>query len=51
MVGALEASVLPLLVAGHLRVPVSETFTLSRAADAYARFAAAGQCGKIVLVR
>lgn len=50
VVAALEAKVLPLLAAGRLRVPVSETFPLGRAADAYERFAARGRLGKIVLL-
>jgi NADPH:quinone reductase-like Zn-dependent oxidoreductase len=50
VIGALEARVLPLLAAGRISVPVSETFTLSRATAAYERFAAAGKFGKIVLV-
>jgi putative PIG3 family NAD(P)H quinone oxidoreductase len=46
---AMERSVLPLLAAGDVRVPVSDTFPLERAADAYERFAAGGKLGKIIL--
>ena len=46
---ALERSVLPLLAAGTLKVPVAETFALQRAEAAYDRFAAGGKLGKIVL--
>jgi NADPH:quinone reductase-like Zn-dependent oxidoreductase len=45
----MERSVLPLLAAGDVRVPVSDTFPLERAADAYERFAAGGKLGKIIL--
>jgi len=41
---------LPLLERGELRVPIEATFPLERAEDAYARFAAGGKLGKIVLV-
>jgi NADPH:quinone reductase-like Zn-dependent oxidoreductase len=47
---AVDAHVLPLLVAGRLRVPVSATFPMERAAEAYERFAQGGKLGKIVLV-
>jgi NADPH:quinone reductase-like Zn-dependent oxidoreductase len=47
---AVTAHVLPLLGAGRLQVPVSETFALAAATAAYARFAAGGKFGKIVLV-
>jgi putative PIG3 family NAD(P)H quinone oxidoreductase len=46
---AMERSVLPLLAAGTVRVPVAETYPLDRAEDAYARFEAGGKLGKIVL--
>jgi len=46
----MEAHVLPLFVAGALRVPIADTFALDRAADAYDRFAEGGKVGKIVLV-
>jgi NADPH2:quinone reductase len=49
VVRRLERHVLPLLAAGRLRVPVAETFPLDRAEAAYARFAASGKLGKIVL--
>ena len=44
-----ERSVLPLLEAGVVHVPVAETFPLSEVAAAYDRFAAGGKLGKIVL--
>jgi NADPH:quinone reductase len=50
VVAELAANVLPLLAAGRLRVPLSETFPLSRAAGAYEAFTARGKLGKIVLV-
>lgn len=46
---AVERHVVPLLTEGRVRVPVSATFTLDRAADAYEHFAAGGKFGKIVL--
>jgi NADPH2:quinone reductase len=48
---AIEREVLPLFETSPpaLRVPVAETFSLERAADAYERFAAGGKLGKIVL--
>jgi len=45
----IEHEVLPLFESGALRVPVAETFPLADAATAYARFAAGGKLGKIVL--
>jgi NADPH2:quinone reductase len=45
----MERSVLPLLGAGTVRVPIAETYPLDRAEDAYARFEAGGKLGKIVL--
>lgn len=45
----IERHVLPLLESGRLAVLVDETFPLDRATDAYARFAAGGKLGKIVL--
>jgi NADPH:quinone reductase-like Zn-dependent oxidoreductase len=45
-----EREVLPLLETGALKVPVSETFPLERAEEAYDRFAAGGKLGKIVLL-
>jgi len=47
---AIERSVLPLVTAGRVRVLIDSTFPLSGAADAYARFAAGGKLGKIVIV-
>jgi putative PIG3 family NAD(P)H quinone oxidoreductase len=47
---AVEAAVLPLVAAGRVIVPVSETFALSDARRAYEQFAAGGKFGKIVLV-
>lgn len=44
-----EANVLPLVAAGTVGVPIHERFALDQAADAYARFAAGGKLGKIVL--
>jgi NADPH:quinone reductase len=45
----MERSVLPLLAAGGVRVLISETFPLERAAEAYERFQAGGKLGKIIL--
>lgn len=47
--GAVERHVVPLLARGRVQVPVSDTFGLADAADAYERFAAGGKFGKIVL--
>ena len=47
---AIRAHVIPLLVAGRLRVPVADTYPLSQADAAYERFAAGGKLGKVVLV-
>ena len=44
-----ERSVLPLLAARTLHVPVASVYPLDRVADAYERFAAGGKFGKIVL--
>ena len=46
---AVERHVVPLLADGTVQVPVLETFPLSRAAEAYDRFAAGSKLGKIVL--
>jgi putative PIG3 family NAD(P)H quinone oxidoreductase len=46
---AVERSVLPLLASGQVVVPLSSTFELERAAEAYDAFAAGGKLGKIVL--
>lgn len=47
---AVERHVLPLLAAGAVTVPIAATYPLSDAAAAYARFAAGGKLGKIVLL-
>jgi putative PIG3 family NAD(P)H quinone oxidoreductase len=47
---AVERSVLPLLDAGAIFVPVAACFPLARVHDAYERFAAGGKLGKIVLI-
>jgi NADPH:quinone reductase-like Zn-dependent oxidoreductase len=47
---AVERHVLPLLATGAVTVPIAATFSLAEAADAYARFAAGGKFGKIVLL-
>ena len=44
-----EAHVLPLLAAGRVIVPVAATFPMVDANAAYARFAAGGKLGKVVL--
>jgi NADPH:quinone reductase-like Zn-dependent oxidoreductase len=46
---AMERSVLPLLAAGTVRVPIAQTFGIEDAAAAYERFAAGGKLGKIIL--
>jgi NADPH:quinone reductase-like Zn-dependent oxidoreductase len=46
---AVEHHVAPLLAAGRVTVPVTETFPLDDAAAAYERFAQGGKLGKIVL--
>jgi NADPH:quinone reductase len=46
---AMERSVLPLLAAASVRVPIAETFPLAQAVAAYDRFAEGGKLGKIVL--
>jgi putative PIG3 family NAD(P)H quinone oxidoreductase len=46
---AVERSVLPLLAAGTIMVPVAATYPLTRASEAYDRFAAGGKLGNIVL--
>jgi putative PIG3 family NAD(P)H quinone oxidoreductase len=45
-----EKQVLPQLAAGRVRVPVTATFPLDQAAEAYERFATGGKFGKIVLI-
>jgi NADPH:quinone reductase len=47
---AVERHVLPLVAAGAVRVPVSETFPLDEVVEAYERFAAGGKMGKIVVL-
>ncbi|MHB8490955.1 MAG: zinc-binding dehydrogenase [Solirubrobacteraceae bacterium] len=44
-----EREVLPAVEAGRVAVPIEEVFPLARAPEAYARFAAGGKLGKIVL--
>ena len=46
---AVEHHVVPLLAAGRLTVPVTDTFALDDVAAAYERFAAGGKLGKVVL--
>jgi NADPH:quinone reductase-like Zn-dependent oxidoreductase len=46
----MERSVLPLLGAGAVTVPVAATFPLAEVADAYERFTTGGKFGKIVLL-
>jgi NADPH:quinone reductase len=46
---ALERSVLPLLAAGTVKVPIAATYPLDRVEAAYERFSAGGKLGKIVL--
>jgi NADPH:quinone reductase len=45
----MERSVLPLLAAGAVKVPVAETYPLDRAPAAYDHFQAGGKLGKIIL--
>ena len=45
-----ERHVSPLVAAGAVRVPVSETFPLDEVAAAYERFEAGGKLGKIVVL-
>jgi NADPH:quinone reductase-like Zn-dependent oxidoreductase len=44
-----EASVLPLVADGRLRVPIDAEFPLAEVAAAYERFTGGGHLGKIVL--
>jgi NADPH:quinone reductase-like Zn-dependent oxidoreductase len=46
-----ERHVLPLLAGGRVTVPLAATFPFAEVAAAYARFAAGGKLGKIVLLR
>jgi len=50
LVATLGELVVPALAEGRLRVPVTATFPLADAGAAYARFAAGGKVGKVVLV-
>ncbi|MBN9623063.1 MAG: zinc-binding dehydrogenase, partial [Actinobacteria bacterium] len=45
----LEASVLPLVADGRLRVPIEAEFPLDEVGAAYQRFTAGGHLGKIVI--
>jgi NADPH:quinone reductase len=47
---AMVAHVLPLVESGRLVVPVSATFPMAEATDAYEYFLAGGKLGKVVLV-
>jgi NADPH:quinone reductase len=47
---AVERHVLPLVAAGAVRVPVSETFPLDQVAAGYEQFEAGGKLGKIVVL-
>ena len=47
---AVERHVLPLVAAGTVSVPVSETFALEDVSAGYERFAAGGKLGKVVLL-
>jgi NADPH2:quinone reductase len=44
-----EKEVLPGFASGDLSVPVTATFPLDKAADAYERFQAGGKLGKVIL--
>ena len=46
---AVERSVLPLIAAGEVRVPIAAKYPLAQAVEAYDSFAAGGKLGKIVL--
>jgi NADPH:quinone reductase len=46
---AMERSVLPLIAAGRVRVPVAATYPLDQVNDAYDRFTNGAKLGKIVL--
>ncbi|HWF50553.1 MAG TPA: NAD(P)H-quinone oxidoreductase [Solirubrobacteraceae bacterium] len=46
---AVERSVLPLLAAATVKVPVAATYSLDQVAEAYERFAAGGKLGKIIV--
>ena len=47
---AMECSVLPLLAAGTVHVPVAATYPLEQAERAYDHFAGGGKLGKIILL-
>jgi NADPH:quinone reductase len=47
---AMERSVLPLIAAGTVNVPIAATYPLDEVEAAYERFAAGGKLGKIVLL-
>lgn len=51
VVAGVRRSVLPLVSAGKLQVPVMGTVPMAEAAEAYEQFARGGKLGKIVLVR
>jgi NADPH:quinone reductase len=46
----LEASVIPLVEAGKVTVPMAESFPLDEVGAAYERFRAGGKLGKLVLL-
>jgi NADPH2:quinone reductase len=46
---AIEEQVIPLVVAGKIRVPIDGTYPLERAAEAHARMETSAHIGKIVL--
>jgi len=46
---AMERSVLPLLAAGAVAVPIAQTYPLADAASAYEHFQRGGKLGKIVI--
>jgi len=50
VVDGVRAHVVPLLAAGRVRVPVTDTFPLAEVSNAYDRFAAGHKLGKIVLL-
>lgn len=51
VVRRVEHHVLPLVVAGKVRVPIEATYPFASAQDAYERFRAGGKFGKVVLVK
>ncbi len=46
---AVERDVLPHVQAGHITVPIAQTFPLDAVNDAYDAFTSGGKLGKIVL--